>query len=171
MRKLLAAAAAIAVLSTGAALAADPIEFEEEDVFLPTSAFEWDGLYAGGLVGFWSGNSAYVFGGVVFGANYLLDGSFSLNGNVLLGVEGRAVVYSDGDFGVDGAGRLGLTFDNTLVFVDAGIGFRDGDPHVFAGAGVEYALMDNLSIGGRLEFVSGGMFNAVRGDVSLLFHF
>jgi hypothetical protein len=163
MKKQLAAAALAAALVTGPALAVDPVYYD--DMNSSYGSFAWEGFYAGVLGGFWNGNSPYVQGGVQFGANFLLDGNF------LLGFDGRAVVYSDGDVGFDGAGRAGLMHDRFLFFVDAGVGMRDGDPHVFGGGGIEVAVMDNVSIAGRVEAVTGTGFNAIRGETSLLFHF
>jgi opacity protein-like surface antigen len=159
MKRLLAGAA-IAAMMTGPALAVDLV-LPEDDI----GGFAWDGFYAGVVGGFWSGNSVYVYGGAQFGANYLLDGNF------LLGFDGRALIYSDGDIGFDGAGRFGMAFDRVLVFVDGGFGVRDGSGHVFGGGGVEFALVENLSLAGRVEFVTGSGFNAVRAETSLLFHF
>jgi hypothetical protein len=151
---------------SGAAVAADPLSPVDYDdsLIVPTSAFEWDGLYAGGLVGIWNGNSTYVYGGGLLGANFTFD-------TFLLGVEGRAVVYSDGDVGGDLAGRFGVILDEVLLFGDLGVGVRDGSGHVFVGAGAEVALMDNVSLAGQAEFVTGSGFNALRGHLSLRFHF
>jgi hypothetical protein len=158
--KKLAAAAALVALTSGSALAADP-----PSLYMPEGDGSiWDGFYAGVLGGIWDGNSTYFYGGGLVGVNHTFD-------NFLIGVEGRGVVYSDGDFGGDVAGRLGFVFDNFLVFGDAGVGVRDGFTHTFAGGGIEAALQDNLSVGGTVEFVTGSGFNAIRSDVSLKFHF
>jgi hypothetical protein len=160
------AAMLFGLVLSGAAVAADPfspIDYDD-DLLLPTSAFEWDGLYAGGLVGIWSGNSTYVYGGGLLGANFTFD-------SFLLGVEGRAVLYSDGDVGGDLAGRFGVLLDQVLLFGDLGVGVRDGSGHFFAGAGAEVALLENVSLAGQAEFVTGSGFNAVRGHLSLRFHF
>jgi hypothetical protein len=161
MKRQVGAALVASALLVGPALAVDPIPVYYDEM----GSFAWEGFYAGVLGGFWSGNSVYAQGGVQFGANYLIQG------NLLIGGDARAVVYSDGDFGFDGAGRLGMVVDRFLVFADAGAGVRDGSPHVFAGGGVEVAVMENLSIAGRVEGVVGSGFTAIRGETSLLFHF
>jgi hypothetical protein len=158
---MLAGAALATAMMTGPAMAVDPVLVLDDSA----GSFAWEGFYAGVVGGFWSGNSVYVYGGAQFGANYLLDGNF------LLGFDGRAVVYSDGDLGFDGAGRLGMTFEQVLIFVDGGFGVRDGFGHVFGGGGVEFGVAENVSIAGRLEFVTGSGFNAIRGETSILFHF
>ena len=151
---------------SGAAVAADPlVAIDYDDSFIsPTSVFDWDGLYAGGLVGLWAGNGTYIYGGGLIGVNYTVDG-------FLLGAEARGVFYSDGDLGGDLAGRIGVIFDQWLLFGTLGIGIRDGSTHVFAGGGAEVALWDNLSLAGQAEFVTGSSFNAIRADVSLRYHF
>jgi hypothetical protein len=161
MNKTIAAAVLAAALGTSPVLAADPA------LILPdTSAGTlWDGFYAGVVGGFWNGNNFYLLGGATIGGN------FTLTNNFVLGVEGRATVYSDGDIGFDGTGRVGAAFDNVLLYADGGVGLRDGAPHAFIGGGAEVAVVDNLSLDGRVEFVTGMGFNAIRGTVGANFHF
>ena len=161
MNKTFAAAALAATLAAGPAVAADPGLVLVDT----TGGHVWDGFYAGVVGGFWNGNSFYLLGGGSLGGNFTLDG------NIVLGFEGRGSVYSDGDVGFDGTARLGTTFDQVLIYVDGGLGLRDGAGHVFVGGGAEVALVDNLSLDGRVEFVSGTGFNAIRGTAGLNFHF
>jgi opacity protein-like surface antigen len=164
MNKTLVAATLVVALGASPALAADPA-YPELILTDAPNANVWDGFYAGVLGGFWNGNSLYLLGGGSVGAN------FTVSNNFVLGVEGRGIVYSDGDFGFDGTARVGAAFDQVLVYADGGFGIRDGAGHVFVGGGAEVALMDNLSLDGRLEFVTGTGFNAVRGTAGLNFHF
>ena len=161
LRMTAAAAALAAAMSAAPAMAVDlliPVDNGSD-------GYVWDGFYAGVLGGFWNGNNAYLLGGGTLGAN------FSLGNNLVAGVEGRGVIYSDLDLGFDGTGRLGMTFDQVMVYGDAGLGIRDGAGHVFVGAGAEVALMDNLTLDGRGEFVTGAGFNAIRATAALNFHF
>jgi opacity protein-like surface antigen len=160
VRTTVAAAAVAVAMGSAPAMAVD--------LLIPVDnggGYVWDGFYAGVLGGFWSGNNAYLLGGGTLGAN------FSLGNNLVAGVEGRGVIYSDGDLGFDGTGRLGMTFDQVLVYGDAGVGIRDGAGHFFVGAGAEVAVMDNLTLDGRAEFVTGTGFNAFRATGALNFHF
>lgn len=160
-RTILAATAVAAALSAAPASAVDLLL----DVGDNGGTYTWDGFYAGVLGGVWSGNSVYLLGGGTIGAN------FAVTDNIVLGVEGRGVIYSDGDIGFDGTGRLGATFQEVLVYGSGGVGLRDGNGHVFVGGGAEFALMDNLSLDGRAEFVTGTGFNAIRATGALNFHF
>ena len=161
MNKTFAVAAVALALGTAPVAAADP------PLFLPetTATAPWDGFYAGVLGGFWNGNSFYLLGGATVGANVTLSNNF------VLGVEGRGVLYSDGDLGFDGTARLGVAVDQALVYGDGGLGVRDGAGHLLVGAGAEVAVMSNLSVDGRVEFVTGTGFNAIRGTVGANFHF
>jgi hypothetical protein len=161
VRMTAAAAALAAAMSAAPAMAVDlliPVDNGSD-------GYVWDGFYAGVLGGFWSGNNAYLLGGATLGVN------FTLGNNLVAGVEGRGVLYSDGDLGFDGTGRLGMTFDQVLVYGDAGLGMRDGAGHAFVGLGAEVAVMDNLTLDGRAEFVTGTGFNAIRATGALNFHF
>jgi outer membrane immunogenic protein len=159
VRRTVAATAMAAAMGTAPALAVDlaPI--------IDSGGYVWDGFYAGVLGGVWNGNSLYFLGGATAGAN------FTLSNSIVLGVEGRGVIYSDGDLGFDATGRLGTTFEQVLVYVDGGLGLRDGNGHAFVGGGAEVAVMDNLTLDGRVEFVTGTGFNAIRGTGALNFHF
>lgn len=160
LRTAAAAAAIAAAMGSAPAVAVD--------LMIPVDnggGYVWDGFYAGVLGGFWSGTSAYLLGGATLGAN------FTLGNDLVAGVEGRGVLYSDGDLGFDGTGRLGVTFQQVLVYGDAGLGIRAGAGHAFVGVGAEVAVMDNLTLDGRAEFVTGTGFNAIRATGALNFHF
>jgi opacity protein-like surface antigen len=160
MNKTVAAAALAVAMSSAPAMAVDlaPI------VDVP-SGHVWDGFYAGVLAGVWSGNSLYMLGGGSLGAN------FTITDNLVLGVEGRGVVYSDGDIGFDATARLGTAVDDILIYGDAGLGMRDGSGHFFVGGGLEIVVIEDLTVDGRVEFVTGSGFNAIRGTAALNLHF
>lgn len=164
MNKHFALAAVALAIGTAPVLAADPPGLVLVDD-TPSATSAWDGFYAGVLTGIWNGNNFYLLGGASLGANFTVAPGF------VLGIEGRGAIYSDGDLGGDVTGRLGGTFDQVLLYADGGVGIRDGAPHLFVGAGAELALMDNLSLDGRAEFVTGAGFNAIRATAALNFHF
>lgn len=161
-KSFVAAAALAAALGTSPVLAADPGLVLVDT----TGGHVWDGFYAGVVGGVWSGNSVYLLGGGTLGAN------FTVTNGLVLGVEGRGVVYSDSDIGFDATFRVGVPVANdVLIYGDGGLGMRDGSSHFFGGAGAEFALVDNLSLDGRVEIVSGSGFTAIRGTAALNFHF
>lgn len=159
MNKTVAAAALAVAMGTAPVMAVDLVPIVDT-----TGGHVWDGFYAGVLGGVWNGNSLYLLGGASLGAN------FTITDNLVLGVEGRGVIYSDSDVGFDGTVRLGAAMDDILVYGNAGLGMRDGNSHFFVGGGVEAVVMDNVTIDGRAEFVTGSGFNAIRGTVALNLH-
>ena len=160
VRKTIVATAIAAAMGTAPVLAVDLLPIEDN-----AGGYAWDGFYAGVLGGFWNGNSFYTLVGGTVGAN------FTVTDNFVLGVEGRGVIYSDGDMGFDGTARFGAAFQDVLVYADVGAGLRDGFSHTFVGGGAEIALANNMSLDGRVEFVTGAGFNAIRGTAALNFHF
>jgi hypothetical protein len=160
MNKTVVAAALAVAMGTAPAMAVDLVPIVDT-----TGGHVWDGFYAGVLGGVWSGNSVYLLGGGSLGAN------FTISDDLVLGVEGRGVFYSDGDIGLDATARLGTTVEDMLLYGDAGLGMRDGSGHFFVGGGLEVVVMDDLTVDGRVEFVSGSGFNAIRGTAALNLHF
>ncbi len=155
MRKLLLGVAAAALLSSGA-LAADL------NVVVPetyaTTAFDWDGFYMGlGVTGGqWSNTEGFGLFDVIAGVNVTA-------GDVLFGAEAWVGGYatSFGFTGLEGgvAGRLGyLVTPDALMYLSGGGQFFDaGGQYGTIGAGVEFAVTDNVSL--DLEYKYWGVSN------------
>ncbi|WP_027833419.1 outer membrane protein [Maritalea myrionectae] len=139
------------LLMSGAALAADPVEYPPLPEEYESNGFDWDGFYAGiGLSGSSLSNDtntvnrAYVDAIIGFNATY---------NDFLVGVEGWANVHdainiADYGYGIGVEGRMGyLVTDSVLVY--GGIGqylFDGGALYSTAGIGTEFAISDEMSL-------------------------
>ena len=142
-RSLVLGVTAGLVLS-GAALAGD-----YDTPTYSSAGFDWDGFYAGiGVSGSSLSNGVLTdttgYIDVIAGANYT-------NGNFLIGLEGWFGGYSYAGASGYGGGveaRAGyLASDDVLVYAGVGGYFYDaGGRYTTLGAGVEFALSDQLTI-------------------------
>lgn len=197
MKKLALASVAISALLTGAASAADLAARPYTKAPAPMAAiYNWTGFYIGAQVGYaWGDNRTTEFVTATglptgFNQNYSSDG-FVGGGHVgynwqagqfVFGLEGdlegadirggyRLANTNGTDFKIDAQasirGRLGLAFNNSLLYVTGGAAFADiQHTYVFAntlfesvsqtrtgwtvGAGWEYGFTPNWSA--RLEY-------------------
>lgn len=153
---------------SGSAMAqsAEPMAFEDP-------GFTWDGFYAG--IGFsvdsWSGGLNLYMPELVGGYNVTID-------QLLVGAEATISQglnsTGTGAFQATGKARAGLLpIDAVLVYASGGIGYYCIPNTVFgiAGAGVEFAVSDNLSLDLEYEYWYRPGQSAHTGDISLLFHF
>lgn len=184
MRKLLIGTALAAVLATPA-FAADMIQNPEPAPapVVSAPAFSWTGFYVGGQLGYgWAKpdpgdddgsfigglNAGYNhdFGGWVLGAE--IDYSFA-NMNFGNGV------------GVDGLGagklKVGAALGRTLLYGTGGVAYVRGDNSdskagYVVGAGVDYAVTDNMFVGAEYDFnhfsnVDSDMVPGVSSDIDV----
>lgn len=163
MNKIIAAATLVATLGAAPALAADLII--DDPIITTTSAYDWDGFYAGVSGGIWNDGTSYFYFGGLLGANFV-------QGDWLFGLEASGEYFPDGaDWTVDLTGRAGVILDNVLLYGHAGVGTGNaGSIFGIVGAGAEVGITDQISLAGQLEYVGFGG-GVVRGETSLRFHF
>jgi len=168
MLRSVALASAFALM-TGAAVAADiPAMSDPAPIYSPTPmAYSWTGFYAGGHVGYGFGDSdGFVVGGQL-GYNWQFN-------QFVVGAEADAgwADLGDGDSLASIRLRAGLPIDRLLVYGTAGLGFADFDDSGWvAGAGVEYAITDQLSAGLEYLHYEVSDANVVRARVNYKFGF
>ena len=149
MRKLLLAISATALMATGA-MAADPVMTIEPAYMEPSNGFDWDGFYMGvGVTGSSLTNiltETTVYLDVIAGANMTY-------GDVLFGLEGwigsnYESTTSTSGWGGGLAARIGYLVDpSVLIYASGGGYFYDGGAQYgTVGAGIEFAVTDNVSI-------------------------
>jgi outer membrane immunogenic protein len=159
--KKIALAAVVTAVMTGSALAADiyvpPVAPPAPP---PAPVFSWEGSYAGVYAGLSLGTYGGVFGGgVTVGHNFV-------RGSLVYGIDGGFgyVGYTAGTFYVEVDGRIGTAVgatDRTLIYAEAGVAYPGGGPFILlAGAGVEFAINDRISVYGEAK----GLFaNSITG--------
>jgi outer membrane immunogenic protein len=161
---LLATAATLAI--TGSAIAADPPMIIDEPII--DNTFDWNGFYLGINGGILSeASGTYPSIGIDFGWNWA-------ESDILFGIEGDLDWYvTAGAFTGELQGRIGAVFDPAVLYIDGGIGgVSNGNVYGFLGAGVEFAVADNMSLGLQADLLStGGGIAAVRGEATLNWHF
>lgn len=188
VRSLTLGVAAVALMASGAQAADLFVPTTPEPVYTaPSSAFSWEGLYTGVEAGgfFFDDETYGVIGGVV-GANFIpMD-------PILVGVE----IQGDYIFGGDdedaglvlALGRVGaVVTDQVLVYAAGGVGsvFADDDSEmVYAlGAGVEFAVTQNISLRGEVLGIGDfedadppmvsedDFFDSAKATVGVFYHF
>ena len=168
MSRVLLSVSALALM-TGAAFAADiPAMSDPAPIYSPTPmANSWTGFYFGGHVGYgFAEEDGFVVGGQL-GYNWQFN-------QFVVGAEADA---SWADFGeADSLSsirlRAGIPIDRLLVYGTAGAAFQDfEDMSWVAGAGVEYAITDQLSAGLEYLHYDFDDANVVRARVNYKFGF
>lgn len=181
MKPYLLAGAALGVLVSGPAFAADlgrPVQAPVKAADVAAApVFSWTGFYIGGNAGYSWGSGQGALSGVSqdgWLAGGQMGYNFQLQNNVLVGVEadiqggdmsGSAGPFTDSKLDYLGTvrARLGYAFDRVLPYVTGGVaygrntitdyGFESSKTHVgwTAGAGLEYALTNNWTA--RAEYL------------------
>ena len=186
VRSLTLGVAAVALMASGAQAADLFVPTTPEPVYTAPAAFSWEGLYTGvELGGFFYDDETYgVVGGIV-GANFIpVD-------PILVGLEIQAdyIWGNDQDAGLILAlGRVGaVVTDQVLVYAAGGVGSIFGDDEsemVYAlGAGVEFAVTQNISLRGEVLGIGDfedidpplvsddDFFDAAKATVGVFYHF
>ncbi len=168
LKLALLATAATAVLSS-AALAADLIvDTPPATPVVDNSSFNWDGPYVGALLEGQFAPAAFGIGADL-GVNALMD-------NVVIGGEIEGVVGLPAYASIQGTAKIGgLISDSALLYAFTGIGTKTGTSfYVPLGAGVEFAVADNLGLKleGQYNFdLTASAQNSAAVKVGLNWHF
>lgn len=176
------AVAACFSLLAGTAFAAD-LTIPVEDVPVIDNTFNWEGAYVGvqGGVEYFDSEYIYAAADVFVGYNFLVSE------NILLGVEASFGAIAD-EYDTYGQifvlGRAGvLVTPDVLLYGVAGAGYEWywGDPDYYddtlyqIGAGVEFAVADNITLRGQITgvgyFDDSDLFESARATVGVAFHF
>ena len=184
---LLSGVAGLALVS--GAQAADLIIDEPAAGVVEVAGGNWDGLYVGafvgGLAGTFDNGTEYDISGWLAGVN--LGANFTVADGIVLGVVGD-VAWSNAE-NQDGAplsvdwtgslrGRLGFDGGAFLPYLTAGLAVAGGEvsgineTHVgwTAGAGVEFAVADNISVDLLYRYSDYGTATYGGTDFSLTAH-
>jgi opacity protein-like surface antigen len=139
------AGAAVSVLALSAPVYAADLIIEDEPFMASPSGFDWEGAYIGVFGGY-----AITFGEPIFGGE--LGYNFLPAENFLLGIEGSVLIYPfDGDHEAFLRGKAGFVADQVAIYGLAGIGeYNFTTPLYDLGAGVEFAVADNITINGEV---------------------
>lgn len=175
---------ALTVLLSSATYAADLyVPIDSEPVYYEPG-FDWSRAYAGiTFTGEFEvdGDDTYFGGGGQLGANYVVGD------NYVLGVEGQALVITDGEddtyYQLFVLGRAGvLITPEALLYGVVGVGYEnefdssdDGDFAYQLGAGVELAVTEDISLRGQLTgygyFGDDNAFDYAKATIGINFHF
>jgi opacity protein-like surface antigen len=167
LKLALLATAATAVLSS-AAFAADLIVDQPTAPPMVDNSFNWDGAYIGALIQGQTAPNAFAIGADL-GVNTTMSG-------LLLGGEIEATVGIPTTASVQATGKIGgVISDSAIIYAYSGIGTRHPTgPYVPLGAGVEFAVADNLGLKleGQYNFdLTTSAENSVAVKAGLNWHF
>lgn len=167
LKLALLATAATAVLSS-AAFAADLIVDTPPATPVASSSFNWDGPYIGALLQGQLNPAAFGLG-ADFGVNALMD-------NFLIGGELEGIVALPANASAQGTVKFGgLISDSVIAYAYTGLGSRTPTSwYVPLGAGVEFAVADNLGLKleGQYNFdLTTSAQNSAAVKVGLNWHF
>lgn len=172
--------AAVAILSTSAASAADLIIPTTPEPIYETGGFSWDGLYVGARAGGqWFTAATYGAIGGVAGFNFMATDSIVL-GAELTGDYTWNSFNSGAEFFLNARGGI-LATDAALIYALGGMGFyTSGGNYVGLyqlGGGVEFAVTDAVTLRGEVvgqgSFTAplGRFFDSAKATVGVSFHF
>ncbi|MDB5535417.1 MAG: hypothetical protein JWP26_1109 [Devosia sp.] len=182
VRSLSLGVAAVALLSSGA-MAADLIIPTTPQPIYESAGFSWDGLYAGVEAGGLFNDTDDTRGliGAVVGVN------FTVADPIVIGLELQGDYVFEGDNTTDAGlflalGHVGaVVTDQVLVYAAGGFGAitANGDSSgVYAlGAGVDFAVTDNVSVRGEIlglgnfDDANDDFFDAAKATVGVFYHF
>ena len=167
LKLALLATAATAALSS-AAFAADLIMDTPTEAPVVNNSFNWDGAYIGAFLEGQTAPSAFGLG-VDFGVNALMD-------NLVIGGDIEGVAATGGNFSAQGTAKIGgLLSDSVLLYAFTGAGSRTPSSwYVPVGAGVEFAVADNLSLKAEAQYnfdLTSSAQNSAAIKVGLNWHF
>jgi opacity protein-like surface antigen len=164
----LLATVATAALSS-ATLAADLI-IDAPEMYAPAASYGLDGPYVGFYV-LGDSHTTSFGGGVVLGANFAQD-------SFLLGVEGDLSITTVPDWYAQVIGKAGfMAGDSAAIYGLVGVGWTSdhaGRFYVPVGVGAEFAVSDNLSLKGQVEYHwtnTAGAHDTVVGKLGLNWRF
>lgn len=161
MQRLLIGIATSTLLITGAlAHEAEPV-ITIEPTYMPDAGFDWNGFYMGLGI---TGTGFTPFSGTM-GSIDLIAGVNVTSGNLLFGLEGWVSGWRASWGGSDISAGIGtrvgyLATPEMLLYASGGGQFyTDGAQYGTIGAGVEFAVTDNVSI--DLEYKYWGWSNTI----------
>jgi len=145
LKLALLATAAMAALSS-ATFAADLIAEPQPAAPVINNSFNWDGAYIGAFLEGQTAPNAFGLG-VDLGVNALMN-------NLVLGGDLEAVAATGGNFSAQLTGKVGgLLSDSVFLYAYTGVGSRTPSSYyVPVGAGVEFAVADNVSIKAEAQY-------------------
>ena len=166
LKLALLASAATAVLSS-AAFAADLI-VDTPMAPVVDNSFNWDGAYIGAFIQGQTAPNAFALGADL-GVNTTMSG-------LLLGGEIEATIGWPATASAQITGRVGgVLSDSAIIYAYSGIGTKSlTGPYVPLGAGVEFAVADNLGLKleGQYNFdLTAAAENSVAVKAGLNWHF
>ncbi|MCZ4273005.1 outer membrane protein [Maritalea porphyrae] len=171
--KKISIAALAGVAMSAAAFAADPVTNYASDpsAAYATSGFNWDGFYVGLNTGYVNtGTAEWAVGGVT-GLN-IQDGALVYGAEL----EVNALVASGAFTGAmsQASARAGyLVSDDMLVYGVGGGGFDKGAGIGLVGAGMEFALTQEVTLGAEYNYLfnsGGGLGHEIDGKVRWYFN-
>jgi outer membrane immunogenic protein len=171
--------ALVAAMVPTAAFAADATVYpapthHHESLYSPTAVHDWTGLYVGGSLGYVSGTVTGPTTGGLSGVDVDVHVQYNFqSGNWVFGpfvaiplptASATVVVPVKIDWALVAGGRLGYAMDRWLPYVIAGGIVGGGSASSFSathtgytlGLGLEYAVSDRWTVGGRYAYVSMG---------------
>ena len=158
---LLALAATAALASAAFASGLAPMAPMQNVYYNNTSVANWDGLYAGGYIGASSASAGALSAGGIIGYNFTSD-------NILFGAELQAGARFSSSSALEfqAVGHAGVPIANDVALYGLlGVGYI-GTPEVSFGAGVQFAIDNDMSLRGEASVLSSG---GVRATAALLF--
>ncbi|MHB1102090.1 MAG: hypothetical protein ACYC0C_04765 [Devosia sp.] len=171
MRSIMLGVAAAGVLSSGAQ-AADLLIGGADPIY-DSALFNFEGFYVGATLG----AGAFPVPGIVGTVGGVAGANFALTDAFLAGVEfqGDALWNGGGFIGFDALflGKLGgYLSDDMIVYGTAGGGWVAGVGSYGLGAGIEMAVMEQISVRGEVMATGtwGGWLNGGKATIGLLWH-
>ena len=171
LRSLMLGVAAAGILATGTE-AADLVIGGVDPIY-NSSLFNFEGFYVGATLG----AGAFPVPGIVGTVGGVAGANFALTDAFLAGVEfqGDALWNGGGFIGFDALflGKLGgYLSDDMIVYGTGGGGWVAGVGSYGLGAGIEMAVMDQVSVRGEAMATGtwGGLPNGGKATVGVLWH-
>lgn len=168
MKHLIWSACALA-LSASCAQATDMLVYDQPATY-HTASVDWDGFYLG-----ITGGPAADGPDTWLGINGIAGVNVVLNEDFLVGIELSGGPYwgSSSSWEAYVNGRVGVTFDEFMIYAFGGVGLDGGDSYYDLGIGGELMVADQMSL--RLSAVSSAPIGSPLSSLGLhggaLWHF